>query len=148
MFDCSQKCNDKWIRNTTGTVVSPYICIWCISAMIFIYNFERWHVKNRKLKLVHIKFLPHGLYTKKYDKIRNTPKVWFNKVLRWSVIVGNNLNIMEKIIEEHVLCSQRLMATSNDLQQVLDGYIKYPENSIPPISTPRGQSQAQRKGTR
>jgi hypothetical protein len=35
------------------------------------------------------------------------------------------------------LCSQRLMATSNDLKQVLDGYVKYPENSIPPISTPR-----------
>jgi hypothetical protein len=44
---------------------------------------------------------------------------------------------MEKISEEYVLCSQRLMATSNDLQQVLDGNIKYPENSIPPTSTPR-----------
>lgn len=32
------------------------------------------------------------------------------------------------------------MATSNDLQQVLDGYIKYPKNSIPPICTPRVKS--------
>ena len=48
-----------------------------------------------------------------------------------------NLNIMEKIAEEHILCNQRLMATSNDLQQVLDGYIKYTKNSIPPICRPR-----------
>ena len=47
-----------------------------------------------------------------------------------------NLNIMEKIAEEHILCNQRLMATSNDLQQVLDGYIKYTKNSIPPICRP------------
>lgn len=46
-----------------------------------------------------------------------------------------NLNKMEKIIEEQALCSHRLVATSNDLQQVLDGYIKYPKDSIPPVST-------------
>lgn len=43
-----------------------------------------------------------------------------------------NLNKMEKIIEEHALRCQGLMAASNDLQQVLYGYIKYPKDSIPP----------------
>lgn len=46
----------------------------------------------------------------------------------------NNLNKMEKIIEEHALRCQRLMATSNNLQQVLDSYIEYPKDSIPPNS--------------
>ena len=52
------------------------------------------------------------------------------------IIVGlvNNLNKMEKIIEEYALCCKRLMATSNDLQQVLDSYIKYPKDTIPPNS--------------
>jgi hypothetical protein len=46
----------------------------------------------------------------------------------------NNLDKMEKIIEEHALCCQWLMATGNDLHQVLDSYIKYPKDSIPPNS--------------
>jgi hypothetical protein len=72
--------------------------------------------------------------TKKNTKIRSAAKIWFNK--EQSIVDQiENLNKMEKIIEEQALCGHRLMATSNDLQQVLDGHIKYPEHSIPPIGT-------------
>jgi hypothetical protein len=61
-------------------------------------------------------------------------KIWFNKEHNIANQI-NNLNKMEKIIEEQALCRHRLMATSNDLQQVLDGHIKHPKDSITPVST-------------
>ena len=86
-----------------------------------------------------------SLYTSNFSPVLyKQKKHWISNkssVQRMQIIVGlvNNLNKMEKIIEEHALCCKRLMTTSNDLQQVLDSYIKYPKDTVPPNNSHKCQ---------
>lgn len=140
-YDVSLENDIKAIASTKGThsqkqsseSISPFV--WCSlsSAQVDRSSFTILSddmLKTGSWSLYTSNFSP-VLCLQKNRKIRNKSLVQLMQIITELV---NNLNKMEKIIEEHALRCQRLMATSNNLQQVLDSYIEYPKDSIPPNS--------------
>lgn len=123
----------KWwtIRNMNAIVVMTlhlHLMRKCDDLHLQLWVMTCW--KQEVEACIHQTFPLYSVYEKK-KKIRNKSLVQLMQTITKLV---NNLNKMEEIIEEHALRCQRLMATSNNLQQVLDSYIEYPKDSIPPNS--------------